>query len=1017
MKKIYILTLLLCFISFGNSFAQTLKGHIYDAKTNEPLVGAAVTYKLQGNQGVVSDINGAYEIKLPEGGVDLVFSYVGYEDVLMPIVIDRREVVTKDVYMRESTKLLEEVVVSAGRFEQKLSNVTVSMDVVKAGDIARQAPTDISSTLRTLPGVDIVDKQPSIRGGSGWTYGVGARSQILVDGMSTLNPKTGEINWNTVPLENIEQIEVIKGASSVLYGSSALNGIINIRTARPGLTPKTRFSAYVGIYGDAENDEYQWSDKSFWKEDKYSVKPILRGSLLSGVRNPIYEGFDLSHSRRIGNFDVSGSMNLFTDEGYRQQGYNKRFRMGGNLTYHQPDMGMKLLNYGFNIDFLSNQYGDFFIWRSPTEVYKPSPFTNMGREDNNFHIDPFINYVNPENGTSHKIKGRFYYSADNIVRPSQGASIGDILGNMGTDAQTIQNIAGGDYSSLYPALVGIGSGLINGNLEDAMNGVFTSLGNIFPNATTADYCDLISWVMDNGVPGDLGGLANGQLPSDLIPWVSGMLNPTRNTPKTQTDKSTNYYLDYQFNKKWDSGAQITTGATYEHVRYDSAIMDEVYKSDNIAAFFQYDQRFWDRLSVSAGVRAEYYRVNNHHREAETKIFGTKVPFRPVFRAGLNYQLADYSFIRASFGQGYRNPSINEKYLRKDIGGVGVYPNLDIKPEKGFNAELGIKQGYKIGPVFRAGLNYQLADYSFIRASFGQGYRNPSINEKYLRKDIGGVGVYPNLDIKPEKGFNAELGIKQGYKIGNFQGFVDVAGFYTQYKDMVEFQFGLFNNADYTMINSIGDAVRMLTDGQGFGIGAQFHNVSKAQIYGVEISTNGVYNFNKNTKLFYNLGYVYTEPRDADYQERNAVEGLYTDPLQMKEKSNTGKYLKYRPKHSFKATVDFQWKRINLGANVAWKSKILAVDYLMMDERPKTQLDLMDYVRGVAFGYSKGESLASYWKKHNTDYATVDMRLGVKATKEVAFQFMVNNLLNKEYSYRPMAVAAPRTFVVKMDITF
>ena len=766
--------------------------------------------------------------------------------------------------------------------------------------------------------------------------------------MSTLNPKTGEINWNTVPLENIEQVEVIKGASSVLYGSSALNGIINIRTARPGLTPKTRFSAYVGVYGDAENDEYQWSDKSFWKDGKYSVKPILRGSLLSGIRNPIYEGFDLSHSRRIGHFDVSGSINLFTDEGYRQQGYNKRFRMGGNLTYHQPDMGMKILNYGLNVDFLTNQYGDFFIWRSPTEVYKPSPFTNMGREENNFHIDPFINYVNPENGTSHKIKGRFYHSADNIVRPSSGASITDILGNMGTNAQTIQNIAGGDYSSLYPALVGIGSGLINGNLEDAMNGVFTSLGNIFPNATTADYCDLISWVMDNGLPGDLGSIQNGQLPSDLIPWLSNVMNPSRNDSKTKTDKSYNYYLDYQFNKKWDGGAQITTGMTYEHVRYDSSIMDEVYKSDNVAAFFQYDQRFWDRLSVSAGVRAEYYRVDNHYREAETKILGTKVPFRPVFRAGLNYQLADYSF---------------------------------------------------------------------IRASIGQGYRNPSINEKYLRKDIGGVGIYPNLDIKPEKGYNAELGFKQGYKIGNFQGFVDVAGFYTEYKDMVEFQFGLFNNADYSMINSISDAIRMLMDGKGFGIGAQFHNVSKAQIYGMEISTNGVYNFNKNTKLFYNLGYVYTEPRDADYKERNELEDTYSDALQMKEKSNTGKYLKYRPKHTFKATVDFQWKRINLGANVAWKSKILAVDYLMLDEREKQQKDLMDYVRTILFGQSRGETLASYWKKHNTDYATVDLRFGVKATKEVAFQFMVNNLLNKEYSYRPMAVAAPRTFVLKMDVTF
>ena len=248
-------------------------------------------------------------------------------------------------------------------------------------------------------------------------------------------------------------------------------------------------------------------------------------------------------------------------------------------------------------------------------------------------------------------------------------------------------------------------------------------------------------------------------------------------------------------------------------------------------------------------------------------------------------------------------------------------------------------------------------------------------------------------------------------------FADVAAFYTQYKDMVEFQFGLFNNADLSMINSVTDAIQMLKNGKGFGIGAQFHNVSKAQIYGMEISTNGMYTFNKNAKLLYNLGYVYTEPRDADYKKRNALENTYTDPLQMKEKSNDGKYLKYRPKHSFKATLDFQWKRINIGANVNWKSKILAVDYIMLDERSKSEPDLLDYVRGILFGSSNGETLASYWKKHNTDYATVDMRFGVKATKEVAFQFMINNLLNKEYSYRPMAVGAPRTFVVKMDVTF
>lgn len=941
MKKIHFI-FILCLLLSVPGVAQTLKGHIYDAKTNEPLIGASISYKA-GTQGTVSDINGAYEIQLPEGGVDLVISYIGYEDMQMPIVISKRETMVKDIYMKEKTNLMEDVVVTAGRFEQKMSDVTVSMELIKADHITRQAPTDLTSTLQTLPGVDIIDKQPSIRGGGGWTYSVGSRSLVLVDGMSALTPANGVINWNSVPMENIEQVEVIKGASSVLYGSSALNGVINVRTARPGLTPKTKVSTYVGIYGDPKNSSYQWSDKSFWKDGKYEVEPILRNSLFSGVSNPMYEGFDLSHSRRIGNFDVSGSMNLFTDEGYREQGYNKRFRIGGNLTYRQPDVQNRIINYGFNIDFLTNKYGDFFIWRSPKEPLRPSSLTNMGREENSFHIDPFYNYINPNNNTTHRIKGRFYYTGDRIVNPTGTNSILNILGNMGTDLDALQglvtNIKNKDYTMLLPFI----TPALNGDLNGMVNGALGILNPIFPNATTADYCDLISWTMNNGLPSGT---------SDLIPWLNDVSKGGKKIP-SHTDHNYDYYLDYQFNKKWENGTQITTGLTYEHITNNSYTTGE-HQSDNVAMFFQYDQRFWDKLSVSAGVRAEYYRIDDHHKEAETKIFGTKVPFRPVFRAGLNYQLADYSF---------------------------------------------------------------------IRASFGQGYRNPSITEKYARKDIGGVGVYPNEELKAEKGYNAELGFKQGYKWGNLQGMADVAGFYTRYDNMIEFQFGLFNNADYSIINSLSDAGKMLMDminkvpGANLGIGAKFHNVSKAEIYGVEISTTGMYTFSKNAKLLYNIGYIYTEPRDADYKERNALEASYTDPLQMKEKSNTSPYLKYRQKHTIKATLDFEWKRISLGTNISWKSKLLAVDYLMVDEREKEKPEVMDYVRDLLFGNIDGETLNSYWRKHNKDYLTMDLRMGVKATKDVGFQFMINNVWNKEYSYRPMAIAAPRTFVVKMDISF
>ena len=138
---------------------------------------------------------------------------------------------------------------------------------------------------------------------------------------------------------------------------------------------------------------------------------------------------------------------------------------------------------------------------------------------------------------------------------------------------------------------------------------------------------------------------------------------------------------------------------------------------------------------------------------------------------------------------------------------------------------------------------------------------------------------------------------------------------------------------------------------------------------------------------------------------------------MKEKSNTSRYLKYRQKHTFKTVLDFNWKRLSLGTNIIWKSKTLAVDYIMVDERPKAEPEIMDYVRDILFGNINGETLHSYWQKQNTDYCVVDLRAGIKITNEVALQFMINNLFNKEYSTRPMAVAAPRTYVMQLNLTF
>ena len=144
------------------------------------------------------------------------------------------------------------------------------------------------------------------------------------------------------------------------------------------------------------------------------------------------------------------------------------------MTYHHPMKEGKLLNYGFNFNYLADKYADFFIWRSPVEVYQPSSIANMGRKGNTFYIDPFFNFTNPTNNTSHKIKTRFYYRGDNIIDGSSShKSLDDILGNMGSDAVTvnayIDNIKNGDYSPFFPLIQPILQGDLNGIVDGAVN--------------------------------------------------------------------------------------------------------------------------------------------------------------------------------------------------------------------------------------------------------------------------------------------------------------------------------------------------------------------------------------------------------------------------------------------------------------------------------------------------------------------------------------------------------------------
>lgn len=239
MKKI-ISVFLILIITLTLAQAQTakVKGVVKQDKTNEPLIGVNVSVQ-NSSAGTTTDLDGQYELNLESGEYTLVFTYVGFEDKTEKITLKANETKTLNIAFAENNNLLNTVVVSGSRYEKKLSEEIVSMDVIKPQYIEKQNITDLGSAIKRNPGVTIIDGQFNIRGGSGWSFGAGSRVSVLLDDYPVLQPASGSSSGLGLPMESVGQIEIIKGAASALYGSSAMNGIVNLRTALATSEPET----------------------------------------------------------------------------------------------------------------------------------------------------------------------------------------------------------------------------------------------------------------------------------------------------------------------------------------------------------------------------------------------------------------------------------------------------------------------------------------------------------------------------------------------------------------------------------------------------------------------------------------------------------------------------------------------------------------------------------------------------------------------------------------------------------
>jgi outer membrane receptor protein involved in Fe transport len=306
------------------------------------------------------------------------------------------------ILLKPRTKDETTVVVSAGKRKQAIEEIPVSMEIIKPQLIDNKGITDLEQAVDQTPGVNTMDGQVSIRGGSGFAYGTGSRVLLLWNGMPLLSGYAGDTQWNAIPMEQAAQIEVMKGASSVLYGSGALNGVIALAEKEPKSTPETKIKIQNGIYGDPARASLKWWNKS-----------------------PMFQQVEAYHSKMNRYTGYTISTTFFKNDGYRQGEIENRGRVSGTI-YFRPKTATRL-KAGLGFNYQAQKTGSFLIWQSDSLGYIPSGGAdtsnaastltyNLGQR---LFIDPYVKFIDKKNNLHH-LKTRVYYAHNaNINNPSQ----------------------------------------------------------------------------------------------------------------------------------------------------------------------------------------------------------------------------------------------------------------------------------------------------------------------------------------------------------------------------------------------------------------------------------------------------------------------------------------------------------------------------------------------------------------------------------------------------------------------
>ena len=237
MKHIVTILLLLCL--YGTALAQnTFTATIKDEESKEALFGVSV-YFPQLEKGASSDIKGEVSIdEIPNGTYTILITHLGYESIKLEksFPINQQEELT--LFMEHGHEEMEEVVISSTRSSRTIEDIPTRVEVIAGEELAEKGnmkPGDIRMLLNESTGIQTQQTSATSYNSSIRIQGLdGKYTQLLRDGLPLYSGYSGGLSLMQIAPLDLKQVEVIKGASSTLYGGGAIAGLVNLISKTPG---------------------------------------------------------------------------------------------------------------------------------------------------------------------------------------------------------------------------------------------------------------------------------------------------------------------------------------------------------------------------------------------------------------------------------------------------------------------------------------------------------------------------------------------------------------------------------------------------------------------------------------------------------------------------------------------------------------------------------------------------------------------------------------------------------------